>query len=195
MNIKTCLAAMLLAAGATTAAVAGPIPYANTGVVNGDTYTFTANGGDVTAYFLGSTASYDERLGLLIGGVDFGTLGLQNHSTAVGAAWDFGTIAAGTVLTFYIKVDTTGDKFYSNAALNADGINHVYSTAYPGGDAPAGTYVAFEDVYGGGDLNYHDETFTFSNVAATPAVPEPANVALLVAGLGLMGVMARRRQS
>jgi hypothetical protein len=91
-------------------------------------------------------------------------------------------------------VATTGDIFYSDTSLNLDGVNHVYSTSFSGaGTVPAGTYVAFEDLRGGGDLNYFDETFVFTNVA-TNAVPEPANLALLMAGLGLVGFMARRRQ-
>ena len=196
MNFKTPLSAMLLALGAAGSALAADaIPYPNAGVQNPVTYSFTSNGGDVVAYFLGSNASYNESLGLLVNGVDSGITGLQNHTAAVGAALDFGTIAAGKTLTFYIDVATTGDFFYSDKSLNTDGINHVYSTSFSGaGSTPAGTYVAFEDLRGGGDLNYFDETFSFTNVATTPSVPEPANVALLLAGLGLTGFMARRRR-
>ena len=194
--LKTTVAAALLAIGAAGSAFADATPYPNAGTQNPTTYTFTSNGGDVMAYFMGSSASYDEKLGLLIDGVDSGITGLQNHSTAMGASLDFGSIAAGKTLTFYIDVATTGDVFYSDKGLNSDGVNHVYSTSFSGsGTVPAGTYVAFEDLKGGGDLNYHDETFVFSNVAAAPAVPEPANLALLMGGLGLVGFMARRRRS
>jgi len=198
MKLKTAAVAALLAIGAAGSAFADATPYPNAGTQNPTTYTFTSNGGDVMAYFMGSSASYNETLGLLIDGVDSGITGLQNHSTAEGASLDFGTIAAGKTLTFYINVATTGDLFYSDKGLNGDGVNHVYATSFSGsGTVPAGTYVGFEDLRGGGDLNYHDETFVFTNVGATPvtpAVPEPANVALLMGGLGLVGFMARRRR-
>jgi len=197
MNLKTTVAAALLAIGATGSALAGATPYPNAGTQNPTTYTFTSSGGDVKAYFTGSSATYNESLGLLINGVDSGITGLQNHSTAVGQSLDFGTIAAGMTLTFYINVASTGNVFYSDKSLNSDGVNHVYSTDVgASGSVPAGTYVAFEDLKGGGDLNYHDETFVFTNVgASTPAVPEPANLALLMSGLGVMGFVARRRRS
>lgn len=35
--------------------------------------------------------------------------------------------------------------------------------------------------------------FAVDNINTTPAVPEPANLALLLAGVGLLGVVARRR--
>jgi hypothetical protein len=199
MKFKTSVAAALLAIGAAGSAFADATPYPNAGTQNPTTYTFTSNGGDVVAYFMGSSASYNESLGLLVNGVDSGITGLQNHSAAVGDALDFGVIPAGRTLTFYINVATTGDVFYSDKGLNSDGVNHVYSTSFSGSaGVPAGTYVAFEDLKGGGDLNYHDETFVFSNVGTTtptPAVPEPANLALLMGGLGLVGFMARRRRS
>ncbi len=199
MKLKTTLAAALLAATAAGSAFADAIPYATPGVANPVTYTFTAAAtGDISAYYLGSTAGYTEYLGLLINGVDSGHTGLQNHgvapATAIGDPLDFGHVNAGDVLTFYTYVLDINTTWYSNVAMNSDGVNHVYSTSYTGPDAPAGTYVAFEDLAGGGDLNYHDETFVFTNVASTPSIPEPANMALLMAGLGLVGIMARRRR-
>jgi hypothetical protein len=194
MFLKTRLAFAALALAAAGAANAGAIPYPNPGTENPTTYTFTAaSTGDLVAYFLGSTASYSEDLGVLVNGVDRGVYGLPNHSTAIDTSFNFGSVDAGDVLTFFIRVHSTGDVFYSTKSMNVDGVNHVYSTDFAGdGAAPAGTYIAFEDLRGGGDRNYHDETFSFTNVATT--VPEPANVALLLAGVGLLGTMARRRQ-
>ena len=194
MKLNSILAAALLGVAAAGSAFADSIPYAPVGTQNTAVYSFTAaSTGDISAYFLGSGAAYSETLGLLVNGVDSGVNGLENHTTPIGTQLDFGDVVKGDVLTFYINVATTGDTWYSNTALNTDGVNHVYSTAYTGAQAPAGTYVAFEDQKGGGDLNYHDETFVFSNVATT--VPEPANLALLLGGLGVMGFLARRRRS
>lgn len=60
---------------------------------------------------------------------------------------------AGDVLTFRLNVVTTGEVLYSDKVLNTDGINHVYSAVFSGDAAhgiPAGTYVGFEDLRGGG---------------------------------------------
>ena len=199
MKLKTTLAVALLATSAAGSAFADAIPYPGVGTENPVTSTFTAaSTGDISAYYLGSTAGYTEYLGLLINGVDSGVTGLQNHGvspeTVVGQQLDFGHVNAGDVLTFYTYVFDINTTWYSDVSLNSDGVNHIYSTSYTGPDAPAGTYVAFEDLVGGGDLNYHDETFVFTNVASTPSIPEPANVALLLAGLGMVGFAARRRR-
>jgi hypothetical protein len=68
----------------------------------------------------------------------------------------------------------------------------VYSAAYAGdGLVPTGTYVAFEELPAGGtDFNYRDENFVFTNIATT--VPEPATLATLAMGLGLMGALRRK---
>jgi len=57
---------------------------------------------------------------------------------------------------------------------------------------PAGTYVGFEDLRGGGDFDYDDETFVFTHVAV---IPEPEAYAMLLIGLSVIGSVIRRRNS
>ncbi|MES2163925.1 MAG: FxDxF family PEP-CTERM protein [Pseudomonadota bacterium] len=46
-----------------------------------------------------------------------------------------------------------------------------------------------------GQTNYGDSTAFIDNVSVTAAVPEPETYAMLMAGLGLMGFIARRRKA
>ena len=203
------LAIILAAYGAMiSAANAATIPYPNAGQLNPTTYTFAAtDNGRIVAYFYGSQAAFNESLGLLIDGVDTGIIGFPNHTTAIGESLDFGSVVAGQILTFYIKVTDTilnaNQMYYSDPSFNADGRNHIYSTAYSGGfhSIPAGTYVGFEDttpVPGKEfpDNNYSDEQFVFTNVSAiTAAVPEPSTWAMMMLGFAGMGFMSYRRKS
>jgi len=106
----------------------------------------------------------------------------------------------GDTLVFYIKLADTGDFFYSDPALNPGKLNHVFSAPYagglvgPGGTIPAGIYVSVEDLRGGGDLDYNDMKFVFTNVAAV-VIPEPATWAMRIAGFGLVGFAARRSRA
>jgi hypothetical protein len=189
--------ASMLAAGAAQAA---PLPYSTPGIENKTTYTFNAAAdGDLIAYFAGSTAGYTNEIGLFVNGVDTGIYGLNNQTTSYGDTLNFGAVNKGDSLVFVLKVlnPSTVGPWYSQKSLNTDGANHVFSSAYAGdGIVPAGTYVAFEDLTASGaDFNYHDENFVFTNISAT--VPEPATLATLAMGLGLMGTLRRkaRKQS
>ena len=53
--------------------------------------------------------------------------------------------------------------------------------------------VGFEDLFGGGDLDYDDNRFQFKGGIAPTAVPEPATLTLL--GLGLVAARRYRRRS
>lgn len=187
-------AAAILALAANAQAV--PTPYSPPGTPNGVTYTFTAaSTGTLIAYFAGSTAAYTNEITMLVNGIATGIQGLNNHTSAYGAQLNFGSVTLGDTLVFELVNLSPGGigPWYSKQSMNSDGVNHVYSAAY-GGDisVPAGTFVAFEDLPRGGDFNYRDESFVFTNVATATNIPEPASLALL--GLGIAGIAIGRRK-
>lgn len=209
--VASALAGALGLASVQTAHAQDPIPYPNAGQPNPISYSFTAgSNGDVTAYFAGSTASYDNQLGLLVNGVAQGGFGLDNHSSSIGDVYNFGHVNAGDSLVFILHNLTLGQDAYSDSSLNGPydasgdaGHNHIYSTFYTGSSpqqtsfagVPAGTYVAFEDQsFPNSDFNYFDENFVFGNVLTNaPTVPEPGAYALF-ASLGLTGITLLRRR-
>lgn len=147
--------------------------------------------GNVTATYLGSDAGYNSQLDLVGGPTDI----FDNRVTPAGTSVDLGSFTAGTVLTFRLHVVTTGDNFLSGSgSANPDGIAHAAVDV-----TPAGTSVGFEDTYGGGDRDYNDLLFAFTNtsnvaVPVTSAVPEPAGWAFFITGFGAVGAAMRRRQ-
>jgi hypothetical protein len=178
------------------------VPYPTPGIENPVTYSFTAaSTGHVIAYFAGSTASFDNVLGMSVNGGAVGPFGLDNHTSAYGATYDLGAVTAGDTLVFVMHNVTPGlGNLFSDPSLNGpyDGggtHNHIYSTAFvTDGIIPNGTFVAFEDLPNTSppDWNYNDEDFVFTNVAATQsgAVPLPAAV---WGGIVLMGGLIGRR--
>lgn len=177
MKTRNLLSALALTAAMVPAANATPIIGAN---------IYVEQTGNVTATFLGHTAAFTNELYLYLPANGSGVI-FNNQTTPAGTTFDLGNFTAGTELIFAIYVLNTGDTFYSgNASRNADGLAHA---AVDVDFAPNAAYVGFEDLYGGGDWDFDDVKFSFTNVGVK--VPEPGPLALLLGGL--LGLGAARR--
>ena len=184
-------------------ASAGVIPYPNPGTVNPAVYTFTAqNTGDIDAFFVGSSASLEENIGLYVNGVSTGVTGLNNHTSSQGDMVDLGFAHAGDILTFVMYIPPASGSplpapvWSSDPTQNSDGLQHIYSTDVFAGQAyagsPAGTYVGWEDLpKGSSDEDYNDDQYVFVNVSTT--VPEASTWVMMMAGFGALAFAAFRR--
>ena len=208
------LANSLRAAVAGLALVCAP---AWAAVLAGDPITF-ANSGVLTLTFTGSNAGYDHVIELAntpgsVGTPIFVATSGSPASASVlgytpaapGATFALGAYAANTELVFRLtnvesgRLGTPGliaTQVFSGTAssLNppdplppeASGLPYVLVT--PDGD-PNVLYVGFEDLFPTYS-SYDKLTFTLT----LAPVPEPSEWAMMIAGLGLVGVIAKRRR-
>jgi hypothetical protein len=172
---------LISALGATAMLGAVSSAHADADILGAELY---ATGGDVVLRFEGSDAGYDSLISVN-GSAEL----FPNHSTAVGTEFNLGNFAAGTALDVVLHVLTTSQFFHTGpGALNVDGLPHAVVSLVGGR-----TLVSFEDKVGGGDNDYNDHSFSFTNVGVT-AVPEPSAMALTLAGLGVLGFVGTRRR-
>lgn len=148
-----------------------------------------AAGGHIVIRFEGSSAGFDSLISVNGSAEIF-----PNHSTPIGTEVDLGEFAAGTPLDIVLHVLNTGHFFHTGpGGNNPDFLPHA-DVVYGFGGEPGRTWVGFEDILGGGDHDYNDHTFSFTNIIEAP-VPEPSTYALMLGGLGVVGFLARRRKA
>ncbi len=127
--------------------------------------TLIATGGNVLVTFVSNGAGFTSELfldGAL--GEELGAI-FNNVTTDVGMTLDLGSFAAGTELIFKLLVKQTGDVFYTGfGERNGDGIGHAAVENVDGQ-----VFVGFEDLFGGGDFDYNDLVFAFTNVVFSDA--------------------------
>lgn len=129
-----------------------------------------------------------------------------------GAAYVFGFNTGGTANTPFASIGEPGVAFNATAVLKSNGTGAVGATSVAtdivGDEIFATVPATLLPSHGLADPDYTWALWTIdANVAGLPrnadfapdanirvsAVPEPANVALLAAGFGLLGFVARRR--
>lgn len=136
---------------------------------------------DIIRSAVTTTQSFASKVNLGLNGADSAVFQAGTPGYA-GTALDFGN-NVGTLLNF----NNTGT-FASNSYAN--GLNILRIDGAPSGVA-ASTYNPYMDE-GFAVRAYLDNTGNL--VMMTAAVPEPESYALMLAGLGLMGAIARRRR-
>ncbi|MBO9577111.1 MAG: PEPxxWA-CTERM sorting domain-containing protein, partial [Sphingobium sp.] len=113
-----------------------------------------------------------------------------NGVNVVGDTKSLGFFTAGTELIFRLDVTFSGQSYFSGAASrNPDDVAHAAANTDAGE-----TFVGFEDLPNGGDHDYNDLVFSFSNTVAG-TVPEPASWAMMIGGFALGGAALRRRKA
>lgn len=179
---------------------------------------------DVWVYFVSEGAGYHNSLGFNSQGVgiDEGdpllifpdgssynvttqagdtTLGNRdsNYPLLPGDLADLGTFDAGTSLDFFLianGVNGGTNVYTSDENLNPDGIQHMVAFALEGSPY---LLIGFEDLYGGGDLDFNDMLFAVdigeANVQAAIALasPEPGT-GLVIVAFSLCALVCHRRR-
>ena len=177
----------LLMAGALVWLLNLPVTAQAAGILGGSVVVNQT--GSVTVTFEGSSAGYTSTL-------YFGDQALFSSNVSAGTSVTLEGLEAGQVLTFSILVQNTGNTFFTGSgSLNADGLAHAYVENLGDGS----TKVGFEDLYGGGDKDYNDLMFSFSNTNTQAQLiqnPEPSTIILFGSGmLGLGAWRLRKKQN
>ena len=154
---------------------------------------FVDDVGDVTATFLGSDAGFFNELLLYSPDSPWDTSEMifDKDSPSDGSMKDLGSYAAGTELVFRLYVQNSALSYYTgDGSNNPDSLAHARAVTSLV-DGMYVTEVGFEDLLGGGDLDYNDFMFSLNNVVDPRAVPEPS-ILLLLSGVLFSMIMFLR---
>lgn len=190
MRTRTVLCAAILGAALVTL---GLPRQASAAPVLGGQLFYT--GGEITITTLPVTSGFVSELGLYDATLTRLRFLTFDEPPGVSVTFDPGIefgFTAGQELIFGIRVLNTGfDYFMGPASRNPDNVLHAQL------DGPLvdlalglGFEVGFEDLHGGGDLDYDDNRFFFRG--GVRRVPEPMTALLI--GTGLAGLVLGRRR-
>ena len=159
-----------------------------------------ANGIEVTAGYDGS--AYDTSYFTLANtsAWNFSNIVFTSVGDGGQASWSWGDVGAGSSATNYFygvngfqyDYDDTyrgnNQTYTLTGTLNGHSVTATFSPA----SNASGGFVGFL----GNDINgYESDANVSATVASIQAVPEPETYAMMLAGLGLVGALARRRKS
>jgi len=159
-----------------------------------------ANGIDVIAGYDGNM--YDTSFFTLVNSTTstFSNIVFTSSGDGGNASWSWANLAAGSSATNYFYGSNGfqydyDDYYYGNNqtyTLTGTLNGHTVTATFSPHSNATGGFVAFL----GNDVNGSEYDANVSATVATISnVPEPETYAMLLAGLGLVGVIARRRKS
>lgn len=146
------------------------------------------NDGEIHGYFAGGSADYMNLMSVVIGNNPMSPYNAFHNLSPIGKEINFGSAYKNEDVTFTLDVISTGNKWYSDAPRNPDGFNHLFYSSFNLPDGTPALFVGFEDIRGGGDLDFNDSMAIFTNVSP---VPEPEIYAMMLIGLTIIGAMAK----